>query len=115
METVVVVFAGEYDVASKERLRAELERLVSVQDLILDFRDVTYIDSIAVTELVRMHKLRAENLFERETIVTSGFVRRLFDLLELKKVFRLVDTVDEALVGPRANVRYAFKGASQQR
>jgi anti-anti-sigma factor len=97
METHVVVFSGEYDIACMEQLREELDRLVAMERVILDFTDVTYIDSTTVGELVRLHKRRAENLFERETIVVRNRgVQKIFDVLELRKVFRLVATLEEA-------------------
>lgn len=98
MEARVVVFSGEYDIARIEQLREELDRLVAMERVILDFTDVTYIDSTTVGELVRLHKRRAENLFERETIVVSHRgVQKIFDVLELRKVFRIVATLEEAV------------------
>jgi STAS domain len=43
-----VVFAGEYDLAVKEQLREELDRLVDEPAVVLDFSDVSYIDSTCV-------------------------------------------------------------------
>ncbi len=110
METVVMVFAGEYDIASKEQLRAELQLLVPVSDLVLDFTQVTYLDSTAVSEMIRMHRLRADHLYERETIVVHNEnIQKLFDMLQLHEVFHLVGTLDEALGnGQPAAIRYAF-------
>jgi anti-anti-sigma regulatory factor len=113
METVVVIFAGEYDIACKREMRAELEKLVSVQNVVLDFSRVTFIDSTVIAELIRMHRLRAENLFERETMVVSTWsLRKMFDLLQLNKVFRRVETLDEGVGenADEADVRYAFAG-----
>jgi|HubBroStandDraft_4_1064222.scaffolds.fasta_scaffold1149460_1 anti-anti-sigma factor len=112
MEMRVVVFSGEYDIACIEQLREELGRLVAMERVILDFTDVTYIDSTTVGELVRLHKRRAENLFERETIVVRNRgVQKIFDLLELRKVFRLVATLEEAVdPGVQTTVRRAFCG-----
>lgn len=112
MKTHVVVFSGEYDVACKEQLREELDRLVAFERVVLDFADVTYIDSTTVGELVRMHKRRAENLFERETIVVRNRgVQKVFDLLELRKVFQLVGTLEEAVEpSVEPTVRRAFSG-----
>jgi anti-anti-sigma factor len=99
MESVVMVFSGDYDVACKEQLRGELERLVALQNVVLDFRDVTYIDSTIVSELIRMHKLRAENLFEPEIIFVGNNqnIQWLFDVLQLHKVFRLVSSLEGAV------------------
>jgi anti-anti-sigma factor len=113
VSTVVLIFVGEYDLACKGQLRAELERLADITNVVLDFSGVTYMDSTTLTELIRLHRLRAENLHERETIVLKHkHIKKLFDMLELKKVFRLVDNLDEAVGDPASNadVRYAFTG-----
>jgi anti-anti-sigma factor len=97
METAIVTFAGEYDIAAKERLRADLNRFVDVSNVILDFSAVTFVDSTAIAELVRLHRLRAENLYERETIVVGApSLRRLFGLLQLNKIFEIVDVLEDA-------------------
>ncbi|HEY1656095.1 MAG TPA: STAS domain-containing protein [Candidatus Tumulicola sp.] len=96
LETVIVTFDGEYDIARKEEMRAKLEALASVPRALLDFSRVTYMDSTAVTELLRLHKIRAERSLDRETIVLGG-VQKLFELLQLNKVFRLVDSMEDGL------------------
>jgi hypothetical protein len=73
------------------------------------------LDSTILTELIRLHRLRAENRYERETIVLGRkHLVKLFDLLDLKKVFRLLDRVEDAFGdgGERdgAEVRHAFRG-----
>jgi anti-anti-sigma factor len=111
METVVMVFAGEYDLTSKEQLRTTLARLSTMPRVVLDFSDVTYLDSTVITELIRMRKLRAASGFERETIVFQHPpLKRLFDILDMGKVFRLVGTLDDAVEknGAPVTVQYAF-------
>ena len=111
METVVMVFAGEYDLTSKEQLRTTLALLGTAQRVVLDFSDVTYLDSTVITELIRMRNLRAATGFQRETIVFQHpALKRVFDILEMGKLFRLVGTLDEAVDkdGADVTVRYAF-------
>lgn len=96
----VLVFNGEYDLSCKAALRGDLERLANAPRAVLDFDRVTFLDSTAIAELIRLHKLRAENRFERETIVTRNeSVLKLFRLLELTKVFEIVPSLGEALRG----------------
>jgi anti-anti-sigma factor len=111
METVVIVFAGEYDLTSKEQLRTTLALLSTVPRVIFDFSDVTYLDSTVITELIRMRNLRAASGFKRETIVFQHpQLKRVFDILQMGKLFRLVGTLDEAIDKDGADVivRYAF-------
>lgn len=89
-ERVVALFAGEFDIARKDELRIELEQLASVPSVVLDFTDVTYIDSTCIGEVIRLHNLRAENQFERETVIVNNEnLRRIFQLLELNKLFHI--------------------------
>jgi anti-anti-sigma regulatory factor len=105
-----MVFVGKYDVGGKEQLRADLDRLAGLPAVVLDLSSVTYIDSMVITELMRLHNLRAERRLEPETIIVGGgHLNRLFDLLQLDKVFRLVDSAND-LVWDRESelVHYAF-------
>ncbi|HEY1656216.1 MAG TPA: hypothetical protein VGF86_14010 [Candidatus Tumulicola sp.] len=58
-----------------------------------------------------MHNLRAASGFERETIVFQHpRLKRLFDILDMGKVFRLVRTLDDAVEknGAPVTVQDAF-------
>lgn len=91
LQRVVMIFGGEYDLACKEHLRADLERLANVQDVVLDFTDVTYIDSTVVVELIRINQIRSSKGYKRETIVLQNpNIKRLFTLLSLQDVFHFV-------------------------
>lgn len=97
LDTTTVVFTGEYDVGSKTSLRKLLDRIAEVPDLVLDFREVTFIDSTCVTELLRMHTLRAANSLPRETIVMGKTpIRHLFEVLDLYRVFNVVEDAGES-------------------
>ena len=95
MEKVVALFAGEFDIARKDELRAELEKLVLVPNIVLDFTEVTYIDSTCIGEVIRLHNLRAENHFERETVIVNNEnLIRIFQLLELNKLFHITSRLE---------------------
>lgn len=110
MDRVRMVFVGKYDVGGKEQLRADLDRIAGLPAVVLDLSSVTYIDSTVITELMRLHNLRAESRLEPETIIVGGgHLKRLFDLLQLDKVFRLVDSANDLVWDPESErVHYAF-------
>lgn len=114
MDNLVVVFAGEYDIASKEQLRSELDTLVPVRNLVLDLSKVTYLDSSVISELLRLHWLRVNIKGDPEAIVVrDGNVQKVFDTLGLRKVFRIVRSLNEAVVGSIGlEVRYAISGTA---
>jgi anti-anti-sigma regulatory factor len=68
-EKVVMVFGGEYDLACKEHLRSDLARIADSPDVVLEFTDVTYIDSTVIIELLRLHRSRATKGYSPLTIV----------------------------------------------
>jgi len=108
----LVVFAGEYDLSCEEQWRNELQRLCREPNLIIDLQNVTYLDVTCATELMRMHERRDANGFGREIVILGQpIVRRLFDLLSLRLLFRIVDSSDDAARERREAtvVRHAFR------
>ena len=113
MGPCVVVFAGEYSVSVKSRLRSEMSRISTKPEVVLDFTEVTFIDSICVTELLRMQKRRSAAEYPRASIViNTPSLKRLFTVLNLDRVFNVVETLDDALPrnGETSQIEYAFSG-----
>ncbi len=116
-DTVVMVFSGEYDLASKEPLRAAFDAVSKAPRVVLDFTGVTYVDSTVIHELVRIHNARAVDGLERETLVVRNEnLLRIFDIVNLSAVFRVVESLDDAVAkdGAHISVHYAssFDGAA---
>jgi anti-anti-sigma factor len=117
---MVMVFSGEYDLASKEQVRAAFDAVSEAPRVVLDFSDVSYIDSSVVVELVRIHSARAAGDLERETVVVGNKnLLKIFDILQLASVFRIVDTLDDAVGknGEHISVHYAssFDGSPRDK
>ncbi len=115
--TAIMVFSGEYDLASKDQVRAAFDAVSEAPRVALDFSDVTYIDSTIIHELVRLHNARSAGDLERETLVVrNSNLLRVFELLNLASVFRVVESLDEAVDknGEDITVHYAssFNGAA---
>ena len=110
----VVVFSGEYDVACKEQFRQELSRLKASGDVVLDFSDVSYVDSTIVAELLLLAKDRIYAGLQAETIVlpNNSRIRRIFDLVHLGKVIRIVESLDRLSRNGAFDTRYAFSNGS---
>jgi anti-anti-sigma factor len=100
-QMAVMIFSGEYDIATAARLRADLNRLRDLRRVVLDFTDVTYLDSKAIHELVALHQYRAERGFEREAIVfRSPTLQRIFGILNLHQVFHCVSNLPRIAARP---------------
>jgi anti-sigma B factor antagonist len=85
---VLVTATGEVDVATCGVLRDELDRLWAdgCRDLVLDLREVTFMDSTGAHALIQHHR-RAVDAGKRFSIIDgSGPVARLLELTELSDV-----------------------------
>jgi anti-sigma B factor antagonist len=113
--TIVMVFAGEYDIAGKQRFRADLERLLEIPNVVLDLTDVSYADSTAMTELIRIHNARKTRGHPTETLVVPGKnLQKVFELLDFSRVFRFVTSLDRAvpMTGEPVAIDYAAPGSA---
>ena len=110
--TTKLVFAGEYDLAVKEQLRQELDRLIDHPVVALDFTDLTYIDSTCVTELLRLRERRCRIGLPPPTILMKADhrVRRIFTILDLLSAFNFVEVLECSEV----EVRFAFPSRMEE-
>ncbi|HEX4013935.1 MAG TPA: STAS domain-containing protein [Candidatus Cybelea sp.] len=106
--SIVMVFSGEYDLASKEQLREAFAVLVGAKQAVLDFNDVSYLDSTALSELTALHRARAAAGLDPATIVTSnGNILRLFQIVDMQRFFVFTDTMPENARGEPVDRRHA--------
>lgn len=98
-DLTIVTVTGEIDVFTTPRLRESLLEMIEngAVHLILDFTDVTFLDSTGLGVLVGMfHRLRSRN--GSMVIAGSGDrIRRVFYVTQLNKIFELYDSLDQAL------------------
>jgi anti-anti-sigma factor len=116
MGPIIVVFMGQYDLTHKAQLRKDFDALRDEPNLVLDMSAVTYLDSTCVSELMRLHDLRSRKGYERFALVRNPVLfRRLFEILNMGNLFRIVDALDDVLAkdGNPAAVRYAAPGNEQ--
>jgi anti-anti-sigma regulatory factor len=113
-QIALTVFSGEYDVTCKRQWSEELDGLCSEPNVIMDFSEVSYLDATCITEILRMHARRHDKGFDRETVILGQPpVRKLFDLLKMNDVVRVVQCLDDA-TGPQRFapiVHHAFCGS----
>jgi anti-anti-sigma factor len=105
-KAIVAVLSGEFDIASKESLRSQLEALAGVPRLCLDLSNVQYIDSTAIGELIRLHKLRVERGFDTEALVIGQNqpIRRLLHILHMGSLFRIAEDMPSSFQNPNDGV-----------
>lgn len=97
--TALVVVSGELDVASGPMLEQELAKTEASdpQLLILDLRDLEFIDSTGLSILIKAHQ-QAEASGRRFAVVRGrSQVQRLLGLTGLEERLTLVDSPEELL------------------
>lgn len=95
---VVLVFSGEYDIASKRQVRAALDSIAEKPRVVLDFSAVTFIDSTILNELTRLHKERDAGALQPAVLVlTNANVSRVLRIVRMDELFTIVSTLDDAL------------------
>lgn len=88
---VIAEFAGEFDVAQSERLSDALAVVADADEVILDFSNVSYMDSTMLNALIALRRRRAENGHHEHIAIegASEMARRLFTITHLDKMFDL--------------------------
>jgi anti-sigma B factor antagonist len=90
--------SGEVDLHASPELRAELQKCVSekIPVLLVDFRDVDYIDSSGLATFIEY--LREASAYNGK-IALFGMkqkVRTIFDLVRLNELFTITDSAETA-------------------
>jgi anti-anti-sigma factor len=95
----VVVVSGELDLASGPELEEVLERISRdpVDLLVIDLREVDFMDSTGLSIIVKAHQRFAENGRRLGLVRGPSQVQRLLDLTGVAERLPLVDTPEELL------------------
>jgi anti-sigma B factor antagonist len=98
-ETVVLGLAGELDIATAGSVEAAVERAraAGVQRLVLDLRELEFLDSTGIQAVLRADLASREERFELVVVRGPRAVERLFTLLELHERLTVVDDPDALL------------------
>jgi anti-sigma B factor antagonist len=92
----VVVVGGELDLHTAGELDETLARLDG-RRIVVDLREVTFLDSTALAVLLAAARRRAGKRLGVDLVLGPGDVRRVFQITGLDQRFRFFETVEEAL------------------
>jgi anti-sigma B factor antagonist len=97
--SAVVAVTGELDLASGPELEAELDQIAGPEThlLVVDLRQLDFMDSTGLSILVRAHQRLAGEGCEMGLVKGSQQVQRLLDLTGVAERLRLVDAPEELL------------------
>ncbi len=97
----VISVSGELDLASSPALQEELDRAAGSdsQTLIIDLRELDFMDSTGLSVLVRAHQRTEEQGRQLAMVKGPQQVQRLLSLTGVADRLTLVDTPEELLTG----------------
>ena len=94
--TATLRLIGELDLGTGEQAEAAIARTRGVERLVIDLRELTFVDSTGIQALLRADMTAREDGTELLLIRGPRAVARLFGLLELDAQLNVVDEVPEA-------------------
>ena len=95
----IVHLGGEIDLHTCPELRTALQKIVETgqSHIILDMAEVPYVDSAALGVLVDTQRRLKEKSGTLHLAALSPFVSRALEITRLIRIFRVHDSVDEAV------------------
>jgi stage II sporulation protein AA (anti-sigma F factor antagonist) len=95
----IIALRGELDLASSAELQEKLDRVAGAEVLILDLRELEFIDSTGLSVLVKAHQDAQESGREFGLVKGGAQVQRLLTLTGLAERLRIVDAPEQLLTG----------------
>jgi anti-sigma B factor antagonist len=95
-----IALHGELDLATAPRLQAELEAIrddaEELERIILDLRDLAFLDSTGLEVIVQLDAAGQREGFDVAVVRGPRAVERLFAVMQLDRRLRMVDDPNEA-------------------
>ena len=88
-EAALVKLDGEYDLGRKEELRQLFESCNAYAPLVIDLSNVSFIDSSALNELMRLRNQNTDR-----SLALTGVSEQIRRILQIANVDRLFDVFD---------------------
>ena len=97
---LIVKLFGELDHHSAEEIRIRVDGLIdtyNIDSLILDFKNVTFMDSSGIGVVIGRHKKLQMKKGETALINISNRVKVIFDLSGVFKIVKYYNNLDKAM------------------
>jgi anti-sigma B factor antagonist len=95
-DALVLRFAGQVDILSAPKMRAELDSAIAEADgtLVADLTGLTFLGSVGIAELMRVQQ-RSDEGSVHFVVVAPQFIRRLLDLTGVSGTLDVRATEDD--------------------
>lgn len=98
-DLVYVALKGELDLVSVAEFRAFVEEdMRGKRDVLFDLRDVSYMDSVAIRMLLRVHRTLSDRKQRMAVVQPPSLARRILDIAGIGNVIPIFGSVQEALL-----------------
>jgi anti-anti-sigma factor len=91
---LIVVPTGEIDIATVEAVRAELAARAPEEDVVLDLRDVEFLDTSGIQVAVEAWRTAQAEGYELRILRARRQVHRVFEIAGLGNVLPFADELD---------------------
>jgi len=98
-QPVVIAFSGDLDFTVRDSLRKRLAKLADGDVAIVDLSEVAYMDSLALSELVLLHRSREKSGRAAPRVVVGPKIARLYEISGLSAILPPYGSVAEAQSG----------------
>jgi anti-sigma B factor antagonist len=98
--TSVVYIKGEFNAQAGLKIKDSIKECLEKKDIkkfIISFRDIIYINSSGIRELIDLHKFLSNEHKELFLSEMSKEIRELFSFTYLDNVFKIIEKIDEVL------------------
>lgn len=95
-QATIVSLSGDVDIASHRELARRLEAARQDPYVIVDLARVTYIDSLAIDDMMRAHAHAARCGGAIALVTTDENLLRILSIAGITRVARVFDTVEQA-------------------
>lgn len=84
----VMKIKGEIDLNNSKKLKEEIKKMGN-NNIVLDFNEVTYLDSAGIGALISIHKDLQSKSGSLEIINIDKKIKELFDMVGLSKLMKI--------------------------
>jgi anti-sigma B factor antagonist len=92
----LIALTGEVDLHNSPQVRKQLLAVVKAgSSVIVDFSELSYIDSSGIATLVEAYNIAKNNQLSLTIVGAKGAPLQVMELTHLNKVFPMIDSLDE--------------------